>query len=172
VSSNTATETSPTTPTAKARLALSSRSIPGPSTILPDNTHASYPKIARTYTCDGANISPALHWSDVPPGTAEIAIILLSAGFRIDWALAGLNPSTHELTTGKIPHGAVVGDYRGKHAYAVCPPKGRSINYGLVVFAFPHRLSLKPGFKAATLFEAAEREATAEGVLTFSYKRR
>jgi phosphatidylethanolamine-binding protein (PEBP) family uncharacterized protein len=174
-SSTSPSATSTTAASEKGKLSLLSNAISSPNIVLSESVHASYPRIATAYTCDGSNTSPALHWANLPSGTAEIAVIVLHPGnneFQFDWAVAGLKPSSHGLPAGSIPASVVAGrDSRGKLGYSVCPPKGPALNFGLLVVAFAHRLSLKPGFKAIALYEAAEREATAEGLLTFSYKR-
>jgi len=32
-------------------------------------------EIPKKYTCDGADVSPALNWNDVPAGTQSFALI-------------------------------------------------------------------------------------------------
>ncbi len=48
--------------------------------------------IPVTYTCDGANTSPALTWGDIPAGTAEIAVSLTDddAPDFMHWVVVGL----------------------------------------------------------------------------------
>src|SRR5947207_2174390 len=47
--------------------------------------------IPAKYTCDGANISPPLKWTGVPPGTKSLALICddpdAPAGTWVHWVL-------------------------------------------------------------------------------------
>ena len=59
-------------------------------------------------TCDGANESPAVSWTDVPEGTVEIAITVVDASDgSVHWLVAGISPDTLGLEAGMIPLGAV-----------------------------------------------------------------
>lgn len=62
-------------------------------------------------TCDGANESPALSWTDVPEGTVEIAISLVDPSDPADggvrWLVAGISADTMGIEAGMIPLGAV-----------------------------------------------------------------
>jgi phosphatidylethanolamine-binding protein (PEBP) family uncharacterized protein len=111
--------------------------------------------IATRYTCDGAGESPPLIWRHLPQGTPEVVVYMavnqgpVHGRYRIVWAVAGLDPTLHGLSAGRLPAGAVVGrNSLGKNAYTVCPPKGTSQKYVLVLFALKHRLHLHAGFDA------------------------
>lgn len=62
-------------------------------------------------TCDGANESPAVSWTDVPEGTVEIAITLrddnATADAEVLWLVAGISSDTLGIEAGMIPLGAV-----------------------------------------------------------------
>lgn len=131
------------------------------------------------YTCDGANISPPLHWKGIPPGTAELMLDVLNlepvAGkLYFDWAVTGINPKSSSTAAGVVPPGAVVGaGSNGQTKYSLCPAKpGSHENYIAVLFALPHRLHAKTGFDATALRLQAERTAQFEGFLFFKYTRR
>jgi phosphatidylethanolamine-binding protein (PEBP) family uncharacterized protein len=131
--------------------------------------------IPARYTCDGANISPALRWGKVPVGTRELVLFIahLSRGeFHFDWSVAGLKPALGGLAAGSLPAGAVVG--RGSHgqsAYSVCPTKGVKQSYGVVLLAMPHRTGAHAGFQITELADRGNREAIGEGQFGFSYER-
>ncbi len=132
---------------------------PGPSFALP-----------KAYTCDGADTSPAVQWSAVPHGTAELALFIVNltpingAAF-FDWAVAGLSPSSHGISAGALPAGAVAGTNSfGKLGYSICPAKGTGESYIARLVALPRPLAAKPGFDAQTFFAEAERAAKVVGV--------
>jgi phosphatidylethanolamine-binding protein (PEBP) family uncharacterized protein len=62
-------------------------------------------------TCAGQNRHPALTWTEVPEGTAELAITLTDQTDPEEpvllWLVAGLDPDTRSLAAGALPDGAV-----------------------------------------------------------------
>jgi Raf kinase inhibitor-like YbhB/YbcL family protein len=72
---------------------------------LQSNAFAAEDSIPRRYTKDGENISPPLHWSDLPPGTKELALVLLDTKARdprpfTHWLIYGIDPALDELPEG------------------------------------------------------------------------
>jgi phosphatidylethanolamine-binding protein (PEBP) family uncharacterized protein len=131
------------------------------------------------YTCDGANISPPLHWQGIPAGTAELMLDVLNfepvdGKLYFGWAVAGINPKSSGVAAGALPPGAVVGvNSAGQAKYSLCPAKtGVREDYIAVLFALPRRLRVKPGFNAAALRLQAERTAQFEGFMFFHDTRR
>ncbi len=134
--------------------------------------------LPRRYGCGGSNISPVLRWQGIPAGTAELMLFVLklrpvNGALYYDWALAGLNPSSHGLEAGKVPPDAVVGkNSLGTTRYSVCPlQRGADENYLAVLFALPRKLQAKPGFDASKLRQEALQTADYQGYLFFHYKR-
>ena len=96
--------------------------------------------IPREYTCDDADVAPALVWNGAPQGTKSFALIVddpdapdPAAPQRtyVHWVLYNLPPETAGLPEGMgsndLPHGAREGrnDW-GKPGYGgPCPPIGR-----------------------------------------------
>jgi hypothetical protein len=109
--------------------------------------------LSPTYTCDGKDSWPALHWSGVPAGTAELALYLMNVQpvegrLFVDWAVSGLEPGLGGIEAGKLPSGAVVGTNGfGKRGYSICP-QGRGEIYMFALYALPRHLALSPGFDA------------------------
>ncbi len=133
----------------------------------------------KRYTCDGANISFPVRWSRVPSGTAELAMFLVKLNSPVkhpffDWAVAGLNPSSHGVEAARLPAGAVVGrNGFGQLGYSICPPRGSvEEHYILRLVALPHPLAAKPGFDPEALFKEAERSAKVVGLAGGVYTRR
>jgi phosphatidylethanolamine-binding protein (PEBP) family uncharacterized protein len=114
-------------------------------------------KIPAENTCHGANNSPALHWANIPPGTAELAIFLLSAKpannhLVYDWAITHINPSLNELKTGQTPPEAITGrNSQGTTTYNICPPTNKPETYILALYALPTKLPATPGYNPTTL---------------------
>jgi phosphatidylethanolamine-binding protein (PEBP) family uncharacterized protein len=133
--------------------------------------------ISATYTCDGADISPPVSWSQIPPHTVELQLFVfnfLPVGGKLfaDWGVAGLSPSLHGLAAGKLPAGAIVGrNSRGQTRYSVCPAKGANTRFAFLLYALPKRIAVKPGFNADALREQALHGADHAGLLAFSYRR-
>jgi phosphatidylethanolamine-binding protein (PEBP) family uncharacterized protein len=143
--------------------------------ITPSKQHSGY-TIAREYTCDGADRSPALHWSHIPHGTAELALFVLGSepvngSFYFNWALAGINPKLTGLPAGHLPAGTVTGrNSAGQTRYTLCPPTGRAETYLFVLYALPRTLSPTPGFNPATLRSQAKHLARHTGLLAGTYE--
>jgi len=110
-------------------------------------------RLAATYTCDGENSWPALHWGGVPPGSAELILYAMNVQpvdgqLFVDWALGGLSPNLSEIQAGELPKGAVVGKNGfGKLGYSLCPTGNGEI-YMFALYALPQSLSLNRGFDA------------------------
>ncbi len=156
----------------------SRRSEPAPATTIGVSIPVLLPEnyIPKRYTCEGADVSLPVQWSDVPPGTAELAMFVVNlrpvdGRFFFDWAVAGLNPTSHGTSAGRLPPGAVVGrNGFGNVGYSICPAKGTGEeHYVLRVVALPHPLAVKPGFNAETLYQEAERSAKVVGLAGGAY---
>jgi hypothetical protein len=142
--------------------------------------------IPERFTCDGANVSPALTWKDVPDGTQSLALIVADpdapdpAAPRTTWAhwvLYDLPPDTHGLreaipSTGFPPDTLPGKNDWGKTGYGgPCPPIGRH-RYVHTLYALDARL---PDLKTPTreaLLAAMKGHVLAEAVLVGTYQRR
>jgi phosphatidylethanolamine-binding protein (PEBP) family uncharacterized protein len=148
-----------------------------PTIDLPLKSSTNLEPIAARYTCDGANTSLPISWSQLPPHTAEIEVFVfnfLPVGGKLfaDWAIAGLSPSLHGLSAGQLPAGAIVGrNSFGQTGYSICPPKGSNTRFAFLVYALPKSLSVKPGFDPNALRERALHASEHAGLLAFSYRR-
>ncbi len=61
------------------------------------------------YTCDGADHSPPLSWSDAPEGTASFAVVMVDrdAGNFGHWAVYDIPATVTSLADGASPGGAL-----------------------------------------------------------------
>jgi hypothetical protein len=91
-------------------------------------------EIPAQYTCDGADISPPLSWSDVPAGTGSLVLVVEdpdapSGTFR-HWAVFDIPPTSRGLDAGYSANRPVAALHQarndfGKTGYSgPCPPKG------------------------------------------------
>ncbi len=96
--------------------------------------------IPRQYTCQGADISPPLAWSGIPPGTKSLVLIVDDPDapdpkapkmIWVHWVIYNLPPSSNGLAEGvaahALPTGTMVGlnDWKRAAYGGPCPPIGR-----------------------------------------------
>jgi hypothetical protein len=130
------------------------------------------------YTCTGQDISPPLSWTGIPPGTKELALLILNLnglGGKLfyEWAVAGLNPNSQGIPAGKLPSNTITGtNSYGKQTYHLCQPKHTTTEqYVAILYALPHKLKLQPGFNATNARLQALNTANYSGHLFFSTTR-
>ncbi|HSL71194.1 MAG TPA: YbhB/YbcL family Raf kinase inhibitor-like protein [Longimicrobiales bacterium] len=134
-------------------------------------------QIPGKHTCDGADVSPPLAWSGVPPAARSLVLIAddPDAGKTpfAHWLVYGLSPTVNALAEGQLPTGARQGrnDFR-KNAYnGPCPPPGKPHHYHFKVHALDIELSLESGATRAELLTALRGHVLAEGELVGVYQR-
>jgi len=121
--------------------------------------------IPQKYTCDGADSSPALSWTQPPAGTQTFALIAndpdAPVGDWTHWVLFDLPGSATSLPegvakTGEIPGGGRQGlnDFRKAGYGGPCPPPGKPHRYFFRLYALDRALGLNPGGSRAQV-EAA-----------------
>jgi phosphatidylethanolamine-binding protein (PEBP) family uncharacterized protein len=142
------------------------------------------PTLPARYTCDGANIAPALRWGPVPAGTKELVLFAVGKGATpqapstIEWALAGLKPELGEVAAGKVPKEAYLEEAsNGKRHYSICPPHGQTREYAFAVYAVPEKVRVTPNVSGVILYHnlaegKPEFRATGGGEIRVSYTRK
>lgn len=137
--------------------------------------------IPAKYTCDGADVSPALRWDGIPNGTASIALICddpdAPMGTWVHWVLFNLPAGTKELKESvppekTLPDGARQGtnDFRKIGYGGPCPPGGTH-RYYFKIYALDKQLDMPAGADKAQLLRAMEGHVLAQGQLMGKYKR-
>jgi Raf kinase inhibitor-like YbhB/YbcL family protein len=138
--------------------------------------------IAARYTCDGADLSPALAWSEVPAASQSLALIAddpdAPAGTWTHWLLWNI-PARATLLAENAPkidvldNGARQGinDFQRIGYGGPCPPPGKPHRYFFRLFALDARLDLKPGATRAQLELAIQPHLLAETHWMGTYKR-
>jgi Raf kinase inhibitor-like YbhB/YbcL family protein len=114
--------------------------------------------IPTQYSHENGDFSPALVWSEVPEGTAELVLACedpdAPSGTFVHWLLAGIPPEDGGLEAGRQPATAVAGrngygatGYGGPH-----PPAGDDPHrYFFRLYALPEPSGLQAGFTAEDL---------------------
>jgi len=138
------------------------------------NGHA----IPARYTCDGADQTPRLHWSDPPAGTKSFALVIgdpdaPSGTFR-HWGVFDIPASARSIGGGKKAGTEVMNDF-GKPGYAgPCPPKGHGPHhYHFKLFALnTEKLGLSFSAKVVDLESATSAHTIGKGELIGTYERK
>lgn len=138
--------------------------------------------IPRQHTCDGADQSPPLRWSDLPAGTHALALIVedpdAPRGTFVHWVLYNLPPDPPELAAGVshqaiLPNGARQGrnDFRRVGYGGPCPPRGPAHRYIFHAYALDGPIDLTPGASASELRQAMQGHVLGEAELVGMYGR-
>ena len=130
----------------------------------------------KRYTCDGADVSPPLSWSDVPGRTRQLALLVEDpdAGRFVHWSLLGIPARTTRLREGHVPRGAVQTEngFGDRDWGGPCPPEGKGPHrYVFALYALDKPLGLGADASADDVRSAVAGAALARGTLTASYER-
>jgi Raf kinase inhibitor-like YbhB/YbcL family protein len=139
--------------------------------------------IPTKFTCDDADVSPPLGWTDIPTGTASLALICddpdAPVGTWVHWVLYDLPPDTTGLeeavpASERIDGLATQGknDFKRVGYGGPCPPSGKPHRYFFKLYALDSKLGLKPGATKKELEKAMKGHILAEGTLMGTYQRR
>lgn len=93
-------------------------------------------EIPARFTCEGADVSPPLAWSDVPAGTRSLALVVddpdapdprAPKTVWVHWVLYDIPADASSIAEGQKPHGAREGsnDWNTPGWRGPCPPIGR-----------------------------------------------
>jgi Raf kinase inhibitor-like YbhB/YbcL family protein len=130
--------------------------------------------IPTRFSCEGANISPALSWSEPPAPTKSFALIMddpaALRGTFTHWLLFDLPPETRGLpeaveASGEPPAGGVQGENgAGDLGYTgPCPPPGSPHEYVFTVYPLDTELDLDDGASKSEVLDAAQGHILAQG---------
>jgi Raf kinase inhibitor-like YbhB/YbcL family protein len=118
--------------------------------------------ISREYTCDGADLSPALNWEGVPAGTHSLALIAddpdAPVGTWTHWVIWNIPAQATSLPEAVpkvevLENGARQGrnDFRRIGYGGPCPPPGKPHGYFFKLYALDAALGIKAGAKRSEL---------------------
>lgn len=142
--------------------------------------------IPKKHTGDGADVSPPLHFADVPKQAAELALVVDDPDAPtnepwVHWVLYKLPAGTTELKEG-VPTGAMLKDpagaLQGTNSWGAtgyrgpAPPKGHGVHhYRFKLYALAAKLNLAAGADKKSLLNAMRGHVLAEGEFVGTYQR-
>jgi Raf kinase inhibitor-like YbhB/YbcL family protein len=138
--------------------------------------------IPKQYTCDGADVSPALSWTEAPSGTQSFALIAddpdAPAGTWTHWVIWDIPAQASGLSEG-VPKKDMLddGSRQGKNDFkrigygGPCPPAGKPHRYFFKLYALGSKLQLNAGASKSELERAISGHVLAETKLTGKYGR-
>ena len=138
--------------------------------------------IPRKFTCQGADLSPALAWTDAPAGAQSFALIVddpdAPAGTWVHWVAYDLPAATHQLPEGVAKIAQIAGGGTqgingfGNLGYGgPCPPAGNAHRYFFKLYALKAKLDLKPGASKKQVVQAMQGQVLGEVQLVGKYRR-
>jgi Raf kinase inhibitor-like YbhB/YbcL family protein len=84
-------------------------------------------QIPRRYTCEGVDVSPALSWSDPPPGARTLALVVddpdAPIGTFTHWLAWNIDPSAGGLAEGESAPAEGRNDFGAGGWSGPCPPR-------------------------------------------------
>ena len=138
--------------------------------------------IAKQYTCDGADVSPALSWTEAPSGTQSFALIAddpdAPVGTWTHWVIWDIPAQATGLPEGvakkdTLPDGSRQGknDFKRIGYGGPCPPPGKQHRYFYKLYALGTKLQLNAGASKSELERAMSGHVLAETKLMGKYGR-
>lgn len=133
--------------------------------------------IPSEYTCDGANVSPALNIEGAPAGAKSFALMVddpdSPRGAFTHWLMWNISPTTTVIEKGITPVGAVLGqnDF-GRLGYGgPCPGTGTH-QYVFKLYTLDSILNLPSGASLTQFKAALEGHVLKQAVLMGKYQRK
>ena len=141
--------------------------------------------IPAIHTCDGANTSPALSWSGVPPETRSLVLIIDDPDAPdpaapkmtwVHWVLYNLPPQTNHLPAAireaDLPQGTQAGlnDFKNTRYGGPCPPIGRH-RYFFRLYALDIELPDLGDVDKLRLLEAMEGHVLGQAEIIGTYQK-
>jgi Raf kinase inhibitor-like YbhB/YbcL family protein len=132
--------------------------------------------IPPRFSCDGANVSPPLAWSGVPPDAKAVALVVddpdAPRGTFTHWVLLDIPSETTSIAEDVVPPGATQAtNSAGKASYfGPCPPSGTH-HYRFTIYALSAESGLSTGAPLDRALAAIDGAAIAKGQLVGIYTR-
>ena len=138
--------------------------------------------IPKKHTCDGEDVSPALHWEGVPASTKSLALICddpdAPRGTWVHWVLFNLLPEATELAENVPPvkepgimASQGTNDFKRIGYGGPCPPAGKPHRYFFKLYALDRQLDLEAGATKQQVEAAMKGHVLGEGQLMGRYGR-
>lgn len=138
--------------------------------------------IPRKHTGEGANVSPALEWTDPPAGTKSFAVFchdpdapLVTPSGKygyVHWVLYGIPGSVHALAEGTKDHTAGLNETGAPGYTGPMPPNGHGTHhYFFWVMALDEALDLPAGLTLWEMLEKVEPHVLGMNRVVGTYRR-
>lgn len=123
--------------------------------------------IPGKYSCDGANVSPALAWTGAPAATKAFAILMddPDAGNFTHWTTWNIPGSAKGLGEGKSGPVSGANDAGRTGYFGPCPPPGSPHRYVFRLYALKAKLALGQGAGRKQFAAAIKGKVLAEAQL-------
>ena len=132
-------------------------------------------RIDARFTCDGDDLSPALAWTGVPEGTAELVLALedpdAPGGTFTHWLVFDLDPGSFGLAEAASVDGEGENDFGDTGYGGPCPPGGEEHRYVFRILALDAASGLERGAGRADFDAAVAPRLLAEARVTATYAR-
>ena len=164
---------------------ISSQIVDAPKTIaVTSNVFKNGGTIPVDNTAYGKNISPDLHWTNLPAGTKAVVVVMEDPIARspkpaTHWLISNIAPNAAGLPRGikpnSMPQGGMMGgNLLGKTAYfgPKPPADGLDHQYHYQVFALKKKLNLPAGYNRVALLDAMAGNVLARGELVGRFERK
>jgi Raf kinase inhibitor-like YbhB/YbcL family protein len=139
--------------------------------------------IPSKHSCDGANLSPVLHWGIVPNGTLSLALVVddpdAPFGIFVHWILYNMPASLSELPEGlpQMPDIRGIGS-QGTNGFqrvgynGPCPPRGAAHRYFFKLYALDQEPTLPADLTSDRLAKMVRGHILSEAQLMGKYQRK
>jgi hypothetical protein len=138
--------------------------------------------IPRRFTCEAANVSPALAWTDPPSGTQSFALIEddpdAPSGTFVHWLIYDLPAAYRRLPEALSPNEQMPGggrqgtnDFSRTGYSGPCPPRGKPHRYFIRLYALDAKLNLRPAATRRELDAAMKGHILAQAELMGRFQR-
>ena len=132
--------------------------------------------IPDRHTCEGEDVSPPLHWTNVPDGTRALALIVddpdAPGGVFTHWLAWALDPAAAVLDEGEAAPNEGRNDFGTTGYRGPCPPRGHGRHrYAFRLYALDSELELGPGAAKDELEQTIEGHVLTAAELVGTYER-
>ena len=132
--------------------------------------------IPSRHGCEGDDVSPQLHWTNIPDGTRSLALVVddpdAPGGVFTHWIAWGLGPGAGALGEAEAAPREGRNDFGATGYRGPCPPPGHGRHrYVFRLYALDVELELGSGAAKAELEQAIEGHILTTAELVGTYER-
>ena len=138
-------------------------------------------EIPARFSCGGADLSPAVIWTEPPAGAASFALIMddpdAPGGVFTHWLIYDLPANLRQLPEGVRASAGPPGTRQGRNGFGregyngPCPPPGPTHRYFFRLYALDKMLNLPPGTSKDKLLRAMKGHVLAQAEVVGRFAR-